>query len=255
MKKPATTPPARPASHRESLAARAGFTLIELLTVIAIIGILASILIPVTASMRENAKRAKCGSNLRQIALACLGFEAENGRLPGPSVEGIRSPWRGEGGGPPLTPCCHLPMHLKDYLGESLYETIWECPSNRAVFDANPQRFVYRLNNQTTTLPRKFFGVSSNDPANFTDGIPVLNIQAAGTSATWRQATELTQIWMISDIDALNYTFGGEFQLQGSPGPPHNNGRNYVFFDGHLEYRVFGDFPANPGGPGERPGA
>ncbi len=55
-----------------------GFTLIELLTVIAIIGILAAILIPVVASVRESARRANCTSNVRQIALSSLLYAAEN---------------------------------------------------------------------------------------------------------------------------------------------------------------------------------
>jgi prepilin-type N-terminal cleavage/methylation domain-containing protein/prepilin-type processing-associated H-X9-DG protein len=46
-----------------------GFTLIELLVVIAIIAILASILFPVFARARENARRSSCSSNLKQIAL------------------------------------------------------------------------------------------------------------------------------------------------------------------------------------------
>lgn len=48
---------------------RSGFTLIELLVVIAIIAILAAILFPVFARTRENARRAACWSNLRQLGI------------------------------------------------------------------------------------------------------------------------------------------------------------------------------------------
>ena len=59
-----------------------GFTLIELLTVIAIIGILAAILIPVVGSVRASARTAKCISNVRQITIAVIMFGDEEGRLP-----------------------------------------------------------------------------------------------------------------------------------------------------------------------------
>jgi prepilin-type N-terminal cleavage/methylation domain-containing protein/prepilin-type processing-associated H-X9-DG protein len=49
---------------------RAGFTLIELLVVIAIIALLMAILLPALAGARESGRRARCASNLHQIALA-----------------------------------------------------------------------------------------------------------------------------------------------------------------------------------------
>lgn len=48
---------------------KAGFTLIELLVTISIVAILAALLFPVFARVRENARRTSCASNQKQLAL------------------------------------------------------------------------------------------------------------------------------------------------------------------------------------------
>ena len=53
---------------------RLGFTLIKLLIVIAVIVILAAILFPVFARARENARRASCQSNMKQIGLGVMQY-------------------------------------------------------------------------------------------------------------------------------------------------------------------------------------
>lgn len=64
--------------------ARGGFTLVELLAVIAIVGVLAAIVIPVVGSVRETARAGTCVSNLRQIGTATQLFASEyKGILPG----------------------------------------------------------------------------------------------------------------------------------------------------------------------------
>jgi|LSQX01.3.fsa_nt_gb prepilin-type N-terminal cleavage/methylation domain-containing protein/prepilin-type processing-associated H-X9-DG protein len=63
---------------------RKGFTLIELLVVIAIIAILAAILFPVFARVREKARQSACTSNLKQLATAMLMYVQDyDERFPG----------------------------------------------------------------------------------------------------------------------------------------------------------------------------
>lgn len=60
-----------------------GFTLTELLAVIAIVGILAAIIIPVVAKTRTAAQKTTSASNLRQVAIAYISYSGDNkGLIP-----------------------------------------------------------------------------------------------------------------------------------------------------------------------------
>ena len=62
---------------------KSGFTLVEVLVVIGIIGVLASLLLPVLARSKSKANRIKCVNNLSQIGKNFISFSmAFDGRLP-----------------------------------------------------------------------------------------------------------------------------------------------------------------------------
>jgi prepilin-type N-terminal cleavage/methylation domain-containing protein len=67
-----------PSSRRH----RAGFTLVEMLVVIAIIGILAAMLLPVLAAAKTNALKNKAKIEEQGLVTAIQGYDSDYGRFP-----------------------------------------------------------------------------------------------------------------------------------------------------------------------------
>ena len=66
---------------------RSGFTLVELLVVLAILGILASLVLVSVQAARESARRIGCLNNFRQIGIALHGYHSFHGTFPPGGIE------------------------------------------------------------------------------------------------------------------------------------------------------------------------
>jgi prepilin-type N-terminal cleavage/methylation domain-containing protein/prepilin-type processing-associated H-X9-DG protein len=69
---------------------RRAFTLVELLVVIAVIGVLISMLLPAVQSAREAGRRIQCCNNLKQLATAINAYETTMRHYPPAGVVGPR---------------------------------------------------------------------------------------------------------------------------------------------------------------------
>jgi len=131
---------------------RRGFTLLEVLVVVACIVMLVAILLPTLRRTREQARRAACQSNLKQIALAWHMYLDTN---KGHFLQGVNTNWNygGKQGATfsfkklkPLNPL----LHLKPVTHKDAY--VFRCPADNGDENKQPTYYDYYGTSYQTNL-------------------------------------------------------------------------------------------------------
>jgi prepilin-type N-terminal cleavage/methylation domain-containing protein/prepilin-type processing-associated H-X9-DG protein len=217
-----------------SVKSRLGFSLIELLSVIAIMGILTAITLPVIGPVRENARSGQCVSNLRQIGIGIqLYAQSNRGKLPGPLYTAH---------GPRYTPdnisAGSLSVYLEPYVTSrsvvngsttSRVQEMFNCPS-------------WSMQTPDQTGPSMQL---NGYPSPWWDGgqvCPFGDANAAAGSINRAPRTTLSvsafpqaSTWMLVDVDKVwlkGATPGWVNQIPAKP--VHGFGWNCLYYDGHV---------------------
>lgn len=109
-----------------------GFTLVELLVVIAIVGVLTALLLPALQAAREASRRSQCQNHLRQIGLATLSYEQQQGTLPIGCIDKRR---------PGINPDGRQLSWLATMLPQLEQKPLWETLDFTAAYDS-PQNLT-----------------------------------------------------------------------------------------------------------------
>lgn len=172
------------------------FTLVELIVVVAILGILAAILLPVFNRTRCSESGSTCRSNLKQIALAWTQYAADYDHAPTLAINGAFWGWSD----------ALLPYGAKS--------TIFHCPSRRVLAGTDPTALDYC----DYWMNRRIAGRALNQVA-----FPARTLLfGEGESGNAQYALSHLPIqWRNTET---------------SPAKRHSEGANYAFADGHVRW-------------------
>jgi prepilin-type N-terminal cleavage/methylation domain-containing protein/prepilin-type processing-associated H-X9-DG protein len=203
-----------------------GFTLIELLVVIAIIAILAAILFPVFARARENARRASCQSNLKQIGLGIMQYTQDYDEKMVPQGNNVGTTYPG--------------WH---YLVQPYIKSaqVFNCPSS------TNDNVSYRDGSTNDNVPNDYkcnaSGGASQEVFVYENGISLASVESPAQ--------------VICVVESAPQPSNGNWQLEldnsdataSSLYAGHLGTSNFLFMDGHVKaLRPFATIDASAGG-------
>jgi prepilin-type N-terminal cleavage/methylation domain-containing protein/prepilin-type processing-associated H-X9-DG protein len=221
-------------SYSKSSTKRYAFTLIELLVVIAIIAMLAAILFPVFGRARDNARRASCLANMKQIGLGHLQYTQDYDERVVPNnnrPDGII-----------LRSYAEI---LQPYIKST---QVFQCPSDSDI--SNISKSCVTLNDFKTSYALNQIYVSNNDLRMFND--PTMKSLSyietpADTIFLGDTAAQLTGSSLTYCFQVVGYNFNagppatlGKSNEQGMFTGRHFGGVNWAFMDGHVKWMRFG---------------
>jgi prepilin-type N-terminal cleavage/methylation domain-containing protein/prepilin-type processing-associated H-X9-DG protein len=213
-----------------------GFTLIELLVVIAIIAILAAILFPVFARARENARRASCQSNLKQIGLGIHqyiqdydeSYPTGNGGVPAGAGNGGCLRLGGYHGMNCAPPTAGWGAIIQPYVKSW---QIYQCPSETTRWETGTGR--------DNALDYFYNGHLSPDTASNAGVYPGIKASLLASPSN----TLMNGDFITGDIDAKLWANGTAIAAGYRLDNPANTGNvrhlegaNYSFADGHVKW-------------------